>query len=61
MAVPKRKASKARTSRKHSINGKLVLPVLHMSSGSGDLIQRHRIDPSDGMYRNKKILLGENE
>ncbi len=60
MAVPKRKASKARSSRKHSINSKLKLPSLHLGSESGDYIQRHRID-STGMYRGKQIIREEKE
>lgn len=55
MAVPKFRASKARTSRKHSINSKLALPKL-VRSNSGDLVMRHRIDAATGMYRDKQIV-----
>ena len=57
MAVPKKKSSKSRTSRKHSINSKLKLPTLHNKSESGDFIQRHRMDPASGMYREKQVII----
>lgn len=56
MAVPKNRASKARTSRKHSINGKLILPKLVESKDSGEMIRPHRIDLSTGTYRGKQII-----
>ncbi len=55
MAVPKFRASKSRTSRKHSINSKLTLPKL-IQSDSGDLVLRHRLESATGMYRNKQII-----
>ncbi len=55
MAVPKFRSSKARASRKHSINSKLVLPHL-IQHESGNFVARHRIDPTTGMYRNKQIV-----
>lgn len=56
MAVPKNRSSKARTRRKHSINGKLTLPKLVESKDSGEMIRPHRIDPTTGMYKGRQII-----
>lgn len=59
MAVPKFKASKARTRRKHSINGKLKLPQLVRDKDSGELVRPHCIDPTTGMYKGRQITIVE--
>ena len=56
MAVPKHRASKARTRRRRSINGKLKLPTLITCQESGELVRRHRVDMKSGFYRGKQIF-----
>ncbi|TVR03788.1 MAG: 50S ribosomal protein L32 [Spirochaetaceae bacterium] len=56
MAVPKKRASKARTRRRRQINGKLDLPSLAVSPESGASVLRHRVDMKSGFYRGKKIF-----
>ncbi len=56
MAVPKNRSSKSRTRRKHSINSKLRLPHVTINGDTGDYVLYHRVDQSDGNYRNKKII-----
>jgi large subunit ribosomal protein L32 len=56
MAVPKKKASKARTRRRRKINRKLDLPTLITSPESGETVLRHRVDMKSGYYRGRKIF-----
>ena len=56
MAVPKKRASKARTRRRRQINGKLDLPTLAQSAESGEFVLRHRVDMKSGFYRGKKVF-----
>ena len=56
MAVPKKKASKARTHRRRKINAKLEAPTLVESPESGELVRRHRVDLTSGFYRGKRVL-----
>lgn len=56
MAVPKNRASKARTRRKHSVNGKLTLPKIVENKDSGEMVRSHRLDASTGMYNGRQII-----
>ncbi len=56
MAVPKGKHSKARTRRRRKINAKLGIPTLVTSPESGELVRRHRVDPTSGFYRGKRVV-----
>jgi large subunit ribosomal protein L32 len=59
MGVPKYKASKARTRRKHSINSFLETPNLVECGNCGNKILRHRVCPKCGMYRGKEVFKPE--
>lgn len=56
MAVPKHRASKARTRRRRSINSKLTVPTLVTCPESGEKVVRHRVDMKSGFYRGKQIF-----
>ncbi len=56
MAVPKRKASKARTRRRRKINASFNLPPLRESEATGEKCVLHRVDISSGFYRGRKIV-----
>jgi large subunit ribosomal protein L32 len=57
MAVPRSKTSKARTSRRQSINMKLSSPALIECSTCGNRVLRHRVCPKCGFYRGKQIIV----
>jgi large subunit ribosomal protein L32 len=57
MAVPRSKTSKARTSRRQSINMKLSAPALIECSTCGNRVLRHRVCPKCGFYRGKQIIV----
>ncbi|MDR3123010.1 MAG: 50S ribosomal protein L32 [Treponema sp.] len=56
MAVPRSKTSKARTSRRQSINMKLTAPALIECGGCGNRILLHRVCPKCGVYRGKQVI-----
>ncbi len=56
MAVPKKRASKARTRRRKKINRELKMPELVRSAESGAVVRRHRVDLQSGFYRGKQVL-----
>jgi large subunit ribosomal protein L32 len=56
MAVPRSKTSKARTSRRQSINMKLTAPTLIECSTCGNRVLLHRVCPKCGFYRGKQII-----
>jgi len=56
MAVPKHKASKARTRRRKAINGKLDVANLSECDNCGAMKMPHRVCPKCGFYRGKQIL-----
>jgi len=51
MAVPKKKASKARTRRLYHINSRLTIPELYRDPQSDTLVQRHHVNLVSGVYR----------
>jgi large subunit ribosomal protein L32 len=57
MAVPRSKTSKARTSRRQSINMKLTAPTLIECSSCGNRVLRHRVCPKCGCYRGKQVIV----
>ena len=56
MAVPKIRASKARTRRRHSINMKLTVPNLVECGTCGNKVMPHRVCPKCGFYKGKQVL-----
>ena len=56
MAVPKKRASKARTRRRKRINATLKMPELVRSNESGAVVVRHRIDRTTGFYRGRQVM-----
>ena len=56
MAVPKYKTSKARTSRRQTINMKLDAPNLIACSTCGNKVLLHRVCPKCGFYRGKQVI-----
>jgi large subunit ribosomal protein L32 len=56
MAVPKKRASKARTRRHHSINRKLRVANLATCDNCGSSKMPHRVCPKCGFYRGKQVI-----
>ncbi|MDR2097957.1 MAG: 50S ribosomal protein L32 [Spirochaetaceae bacterium] len=56
MAVPRAKTSKARTSRRQTINMRLEAPLTVECGSCGNKILRHRVCPKCGFYRGKQII-----
>jgi large subunit ribosomal protein L32 len=61
MAVPRSKTSKARTSRRQSINMRLSSPALVECSNCGNQVMRHRVCPKCGFYRGKQIIVPDSK
>ena len=57
MAVPRGKTSKARTSRRQSINMKLTAPTMILCSTCGNKVLLHRVCPKCGYYRGKQVIV----
>jgi len=57
MAVPRNKTSKARTSRRQTLNMKLSAPSLIACSTCGNKVQLHRVCPKCGFYRGKQVIV----
>jgi large subunit ribosomal protein L32 len=57
MAVPRSKTSKARTSRRQTINMKLAVPTLIECSTCGNRVVPHRVCPKCGFYRGKQVII----
>jgi len=56
MAVPKSRASKARSRRRKALNMKMVSPGLVECSSCGNLILPHRVCPKCGAYGGKQVM-----
>ena len=56
MAVPRSKTSKARTSRRQSINMRLAAPALVECNTCGNRVLLHRVCPKCGFYRGKQVI-----
>ncbi|MFO7848539.1 MAG: 50S ribosomal protein L32 [Spirochaetia bacterium] len=56
MAVPKNKASKARTRRRNSVNMRYSAPQLVECGSCGNLVTPHRVCPKCGSYRGRQVL-----
>lgn len=56
MAVPKRKASKARTRRREMINSKLVPTSITECSNCGNSVMTHRVCRRCGFYKGKQVI-----
>jgi large subunit ribosomal protein L32 len=57
MAVPRGKTSKARTSRRQSINMKLTAPTMINCATCGNKVLLHRICTKCGFYRGKQVIV----
>jgi large subunit ribosomal protein L32 len=57
MAVPRSKTSKARTSRRQTINMKLTAPTMIECSTCGNRVVLHRVCPKCGFYRGKQVII----
>jgi large subunit ribosomal protein L32 len=57
MAVPRGKTSKARTSRRQSINMKLTAPTMIDCNKCGNKVLLHRVCPKCGYYRGKQVIV----
>ncbi|MDR1836569.1 MAG: 50S ribosomal protein L32 [Treponema sp.] len=57
MAVPRGKTSKARTSRRQSLNMKLTAPTMIKCSSCGNKVLLHRICPKCGFYRGRQVIV----
>ncbi|HOT59265.1 MAG TPA: 50S ribosomal protein L32 [Spirochaetia bacterium] len=56
MAVPRSKTSKARTSRRQSINMKLTAPSLVSCGNCGNPVHYHHVCPKCGFYRGRQVI-----
>ncbi|MDR0312543.1 MAG: 50S ribosomal protein L32 [Treponema sp.] len=61
MAVPRYKTSKARTSRRQTINMKLTAPNMIECGNCGNRVLLHRVGPKCGFYRGKQVILPESK
>jgi large subunit ribosomal protein L32 len=61
MAVPRSKTSKARTSRRQSINMKLSPPTMIECANCGNQVVRHRVCPKCGFYRGRQIIVPDSK
>jgi large subunit ribosomal protein L32 len=61
MAVPRFKTSKARTSRRQTINMKLTAPGMVECGNCGNKVLLHRVCPKCGFYRGKQVILPESK
>jgi large subunit ribosomal protein L32 len=61
MAVPRFKTSKARTSRRQTINMKLTAPNMVDCGNCGNKVLLHRVCPKCGFYRGKQVILPESK
>ncbi|MCL2209679.1 MAG: 50S ribosomal protein L32 [Treponema sp.] len=57
MAVPRGKTSKARTSRRQSINMKLTAPTMINCNTCGNKVLLHRVCTKCGYYRGKQVIV----
>jgi len=55
MAVPKKKTSKMKT-RSRRATWKVTAPNVHLDKKSGLYVMPHRVCPSTGIYKGKKVL-----
>ena len=56
MAVPKHKASKARTRRRKAINSRLDTTTFIKCANCGNSMVSHRVCPKCGFYKGKQVL-----
>ena len=61
MAVPRGKTSKARTSRRLSINMKLTAPNMIQCGTCGNKVLRHRVCPKCGFYRGRQVIIPDSK
>ena len=61
MAVPRNKTSKARTSRRQTINMKLDAPTMIACSTCGNKVLLHRVCPKCGFYRGKQVIVPDSK
>ncbi|MCL2213613.1 MAG: 50S ribosomal protein L32 [Treponema sp.] len=61
MAVPRGKTSKARTSRRQSINMKLTAPTMINCSTCGNKVLLHRVCQKCGFYRGKQVTVPDSK
>ncbi|MCL2609247.1 MAG: 50S ribosomal protein L32 [Treponema sp.] len=61
MAVPRGKTSKARTSRRQTINMKLTAPTLVECGSCGNKVLRHRVCPKCGSYRGRQVIIPDSK
>ncbi|MCL2410391.1 MAG: 50S ribosomal protein L32 [Treponema sp.] len=61
MAVPRGKTSKARTSRRQSINMKLTAPTLINCGTCGNKVILHRVCSKCGYYRGKQVIVPDSK
>ncbi|MDR0554797.1 MAG: 50S ribosomal protein L32 [Treponema sp.] len=61
MAVPRSKTSKARTSRRQTINMRLTTPTLVTCNTCGNRVLPHRVCPKCGFYRGKQVIVPESK
>ena len=59
MAVPRSKTSKARTSRRQSINMKLTAPAIVPCGNCGNPVLPHHVCSKCGFYRGRQVLTPE--
>jgi len=61
MAVPRGKTSKARTSRRQSINMKLTAPNLVQCGNCGNKVLLHHVCSKCGFYRGRQIIVPDSK
>ncbi|MCL2599660.1 MAG: 50S ribosomal protein L32 [Treponema sp.] len=61
MAVPRGKTSKARTSRRQSINMKLTAPNMIQCGTCGNKVLLHRVCSKCGFYRGRQVIIPDSK
>jgi large subunit ribosomal protein L32 len=61
MAVPRAKTSKARTSRRQSLNMKLTASNMVECSSCGNKVLLHHACPKCGFYRGKQVIVPDSK
>jgi large subunit ribosomal protein L32 len=61
MAVPRNKTSKARTSRRQTINMRLDAPTMIDCGTCGNKVLLHRACPKCGFYRGKQVIVPDSK
>jgi large subunit ribosomal protein L32 len=61
VAVPKRRTSRAKRNQRRAQHDKVTAPNLIPCPSCGDMMVPHRVCPSCGQYKGKKVVSGNED